>query len=106
MGLFTPKPYKMGSLSSVEKAAVLTALDVGIECADSSVSGTLKTARRDFNSGALSKTDMAAVLVCLQATLNALSSNDDSDLRSTLLKQKAVVQVSIVMAIDKLKNML
>ena len=106
MGLFTPKPYKMNNLSMAEKAAVGTALEIGIKCAGGSgLAGTLKTARRDFNSGALSQTDMAAVLACLEATLTALSNGDDSDMRTTLLKQKAVIQVSIVLAIEKLKAM-
>lgn len=105
MGLFTPKPYKMNGLSVAEKVAVGTALEIGIQCASGSVVGTLKTARRDFSNGALSTTDMAAVLVCLETTLTALSNGDDSDLRTTLLKQKAVLQVSIVMAIEKLKSL-
>lgn len=105
MGLFTPKPYKMNNLSAAEKAAVGTALEIGIQCSSGSLVGTLKTARRNFNNGALSQTDMAAVLACLNATLTALSSGDDSDMRTTLLKQKAVIQVSIVLAIEKLKAM-
>lgn len=107
MGLFTPKPYKMNGLSVAEQAAVLTALEIGIQCAGGSgLAGTLKTARKDFNNGALSQTDLAAVLACLDATLTALSSGDDSDMRTTLLKQKAVMQVSIVLAIEKLKKMI
>lgn len=107
MGLFTPKPYKMNSLSAAERAAVDTALEVGIQCAGKSgLAGTLKTARKNYNRGALTHTDMAVVIACLEATLEALTEGDNSNLRTTLLKKKAVVQVAIVLAIQKLRGML
>ena len=89
MGLFTPKPYKMNSLSVAEKAAAATALEVAIQCAgNSSLAGSLKTAQRHFNRGALTQADLVVVIACLEATLEAMTEGDNSDLRTTLLKQK------------------
>ena len=78
MGLFTPKPYSMDSLNIAERAAVRTALKVGLMVgSDSSVKKKLQTALNDFDKGKLSKEDMAAVIACLIASLAAIKSGDD-----------------------------
>ncbi|MCR5295946.1 MAG: hypothetical protein K6E17_00930 [Clostridiales bacterium] len=106
MGLFTPKPYSMDSLNIAERAAVRTALKVGLMVgSDSSVKKKLQTALNDFDKGKLSKEDMAAVIACLIASLAAIKSGDDPE-RSSQLQQQQVVEVSMAMALDKLKNML
>ena len=56
-------------------------------------------------SGKLSKEDMAKVIACLIASLAAIKSGDDPE-RSSQLQQQQVVEVSMAMALDKLKNML
>lgn len=107
MGLFESKPYKLSNFGGAEKAAMTSALDVGIQCAGgSSLAGDLKKAKRHVSSGALTKDDLVVTAACMQATLDALASGDDSDMRTTLLKQKAVVQVVIAATLAKLKALL
>ena len=106
MGLFTAKPYKMDSLNIAERAAVSTAMEVALQLdTQGKVTKKLKTALRDFNKGKMSKEDMAVAIACLLGSLKALSSGEDPD-RSSLLKKKAVVQVSMAMALAKLQKML
>ena len=107
MGLFTPKPYKLDRLSVAEKAAVATALEVGAQCGKgSNLAGELNKARRHANSGALTKNDLVVTIACLVATLDAVNKQDTDDLRSTLLKAHAAMQVAFASALEKLKNML
>ena len=49
--------------------------------------------------------DLTLTIACLMAALEALQKGDDPE-RTTLLKQKQVLEVSMAMALDKLKDML
>ena len=106
MGLFTAKPYDMSSLNIAEKAAVRTALQIATTVDhNGSMKKDLSSALKDFEKGKLSKNDMSTVIACLIASLAALKSGDDPE-RTTLLRQKQVVELSMAMALDKLKDML
>lgn len=83
-----------------------TALEVGIACSNGEIVKTMKQAKRNIQGGALTLSGLVATAACLEATLDAITSGDDSNMRTTLLKQKAVVQVVIASALAKLKNML
>ena len=106
MGIFTPKPYKMDTLGIAERAAVISSMEVAIEIGGNAPQVTqLRTALKEFRKGAISESSRVIIMACLAATLSAISSGDDSDLRTTMLKQKAVTQVALALALDKLKNM-
>lgn len=106
MGLFTPKPYDVSSMNIAERAAVRTALQIAQQVDhQGKMKKDLSSTLKDFEKGKLSKNDMSTVIACLIASLAAIKSGDDPE-RTTLLKQKQVVELSMAMALDKLKNML
>jgi len=106
MGLFTRKPYKLDSLNIAEKAAVSTALEIGLAVSrDPKLTKSLQAAQKDLRGGKMSKDTLGTTVACLVASLAALAGSDDPD-RSSLLQQKKVVTVSMALALDKLKNML
>ena len=106
MGLFTSRPYSMSSLNGAEKSAVRTALEVAKAVGvDGKLGKSVNTAIKELQKGKMSKDSLTTSIAALVASLAALSGSEDPD-RSTLLKQKQVAQVVMVMALDKLKNML
>ncbi len=106
MGLFTPKPYSLDSLNIAEKFAAKTALQIA-QAVDhqGQLKKQLDSALKNFDKGKLTKEDLTLTIACLMAALEALQKGDDPE-RTTLLKQKQVLEVSMAMALDKLKDML
>ena len=106
MGLFTPKPYKLDSLNIAERAAVSTALEIGLAVSkDPKLTKSLNNAQKDLRGGKMSRDTLSTTIACLVASLAALAGSDDPD-RSSLLEKKKVVTVSMALALDKLKNLL
>lgn len=104
-GLFSKK-ISINSLGIAEKAAVETALEVA-QMLDrkGELTKQLSSALAGVRKGKMTKEDIKVTVACLLASLAALTSGDDPD-RSSQLQKKQVAQVSMALAIEKLKKLL
>ena len=105
MGLFEKKPYSTNDLSVREKGAVEAAMEIAINLMDdASVKKKMKTAVSHFKRGSLSADDLLVVVACIDASLEAIKKADASDMRTTLLMQKAEIEAQLAKASVKLKK--
>lgn len=106
MCFFEKRPYKLNNFSGAEKAAMEGALEIGIRLASGDIQKKLEHAHKNVRRGSLTRTDLICTSACVKGTLEAMTKGDDSDMRSTLLKQKGVVQAVLAIALAKLEVML